>query len=538
MLLTRAEDAEQAVLAALILEPAALGTVSALLETDDFSQPRHSRIYSAMLRLSGRRRTIDPVTLVYELESLGDLAAIGGKDYIGWLLDCVPTAANVSYHAAIVREAARRRTLAAVLEEGSRLALAGQMGLPDIANVVRSALEAVEHDREDALRDAVRALDAAAPAPVRFIVEDLVTAGDIALFVGDGGSFKSSAAIHMAGAIAGGYRAFDRFKTQQSPVLIVSAEDPESVVRMRLEAFVAGHGWDRSRVLGNFHILADSGATLADERWRDHILEQVERTGAQFVVLDPVADMLSGDENSNSEMRAVLQFARALSAATSATPAFVHHAGKAGQEKRPLDRIRGASALASGARSILFFEDSDAGIRVGHLKMSRAPRLAPFVLQRAISSSPENHATWLTATLAFASERAVTRNRAEEFVVLQVTGAPRLLTTSDIKAAAKGTGISGEDVSRALRALQTSGRLAFETGPRNAKNWYVVTRPAVFDRVVADSLPSLPEPCPASSSEPADELAPLKGAGKLAGGVAGSGKFGPDESGWPTGAAE
>lgn len=511
-----AEDAEQAVLSAVLLEPASLDKVSSLLQPDDFSQRRHSRIMASMHRLAGGGCKIDPITLANDLESLGELAAVGGKDYIGWLLDVVPTAANVTYHAGIVLDQVQRRELARTLDEGSRLALAGQLGPADIASAVRTALETLERSRAVGRRAAVRALDAIDPKPIRFAIEGIMTAGDIALLVGDGGAFKSSAAIHMAGAIAGGYSVFDQFETQQGAALIVSAEDDESVIQMRLEAFVAGHRWDRTRVLGNAHILADSGATLADERWRAHILQEVQRTGARFVVLDPLADLLTGDENSNSEMRPVIRFARALSAATGATPTFVHHAGKAGPEKRPLDRIRGASALASAARSILFFDDTDAGVRVEHLKMSRGPKLAPFILKRTIDASPEDRANWLAATLRLVTERAVTRNRAEEFVIAQVTASPRGLTTSGLKTAAKGTGISGEDVSGALAALQACGQIGFEPGRRNSKHWFPASCRDTPGRVMQASLPTLPDGCPASSPELAGELAPLWGAGKLA----------------------
>src|SRR4029078_798787 len=41
----------------------------------------------------------------------GELEAAGGKDYIGFLVDAVPTAANIEYHAQIVREKAILRRL-------------------------------------------------------------------------------------------------------------------------------------------------------------------------------------------------------------------------------------------------------------------------------------------------------------------------------------------------------------------------------------------------------------------------------------------
>jgi replicative DNA helicase len=54
---------------------------------------------------------VDPVTLANELNRRGELDASGGKEYIGELIDAVPTAANVEYHARIVKEKALMRRL-------------------------------------------------------------------------------------------------------------------------------------------------------------------------------------------------------------------------------------------------------------------------------------------------------------------------------------------------------------------------------------------------------------------------------------------
>ena len=68
-----------------------------------------------MTRLARRGEVLgavlDPLTLADELERQGALAAAGGKDYIGTLLDVVPTAANIEYHVGIVKEKALRRRL-------------------------------------------------------------------------------------------------------------------------------------------------------------------------------------------------------------------------------------------------------------------------------------------------------------------------------------------------------------------------------------------------------------------------------------------
>src|SRR2546422_8813091 len=64
-----------------------------------------------MLSLTERGGVIDPVTLRDELSRRGDLDRAGGMEYIAALIDVVPTAANVDYHAKIVRDKAVLRRL-------------------------------------------------------------------------------------------------------------------------------------------------------------------------------------------------------------------------------------------------------------------------------------------------------------------------------------------------------------------------------------------------------------------------------------------
>ena len=76
------EDAEQAVLSAILSAPEALGAVSALLTPEDFDRPPHAQVYAAMLEVAARGDTITPVTLCDVLAARGGLDAVGGKDFI------------------------------------------------------------------------------------------------------------------------------------------------------------------------------------------------------------------------------------------------------------------------------------------------------------------------------------------------------------------------------------------------------------------------------------------------------------------------
>ncbi|HVT38995.1 MAG TPA: replicative DNA helicase [Gemmatimonadaceae bacterium] len=110
------EDAEQAVLGAMLLDADAIVRAVEIVDESMFYREAHRRLFRAMLSLHQAGGVLDPLTLANELDRQGALAAAGGKDYIGTLLDVVPTAANVEYHLRIVKEKALRRRLIEVAQ--------------------------------------------------------------------------------------------------------------------------------------------------------------------------------------------------------------------------------------------------------------------------------------------------------------------------------------------------------------------------------------------------------------------------------------
>jgi replicative DNA helicase len=95
----------------MLMDRDAVDRVNEIVDDTMFYREGNRRIFRAMVALAERGDVIDPLTLSEELSRRGELTASGGKDYIGFLVDAVPTAANVEYHARIVREKALRRRL-------------------------------------------------------------------------------------------------------------------------------------------------------------------------------------------------------------------------------------------------------------------------------------------------------------------------------------------------------------------------------------------------------------------------------------------
>jgi replicative DNA helicase len=105
------EDAEQAVIAAMLIDPDAILRAAEHLDDTMFYREAHRRIFRAMIALSERGDVVDALTLSEELARRGELEQSGGKDYLSLLIDAVPTAANIEYHARIVKEKALYRRL-------------------------------------------------------------------------------------------------------------------------------------------------------------------------------------------------------------------------------------------------------------------------------------------------------------------------------------------------------------------------------------------------------------------------------------------
>ncbi len=104
-------EAESSVLGAILLDNEAINLVLELLQPEDFYRESHRKMFRAMIELSDRSEPVDVITLSDCLKNRGDLDAVGGSAYLTSLNDFVPTAANVSHYARIVREKAILRHL-------------------------------------------------------------------------------------------------------------------------------------------------------------------------------------------------------------------------------------------------------------------------------------------------------------------------------------------------------------------------------------------------------------------------------------------
>lgn len=104
-------EAEQAVLAGILINNDSLNDVLEILSPDDFYRESHRYIFEAMISLYEEDSPIDLITLNEYLKRHKLLDKTGGVDYLGTLIDAVSTSAGITHHARIVRDLSIKRHL-------------------------------------------------------------------------------------------------------------------------------------------------------------------------------------------------------------------------------------------------------------------------------------------------------------------------------------------------------------------------------------------------------------------------------------------
>ncbi len=129
-------DAEQAVLGSMFLSKYALETVLEEITKEQFYLESHSKIFDAVKYLAEKGIPIDITTVTAELDQRKVLNNVGGVEYLTDVINCVPTAANVSQYLKIVEEKYLRRSL---IETATVIAGDGFSSTDNIGDILDTA---------------------------------------------------------------------------------------------------------------------------------------------------------------------------------------------------------------------------------------------------------------------------------------------------------------------------------------------------------------------------------------------------------------
>lgn len=104
-------EAEEAVIAALLVDPEAIFRISNILKPEHFYREKNGWIYESALSLWDRDEAINQITIAHELARQNRLEDAGGQAYLGDIIRQLPTSVGVEFYAQIVKRDSTYRGL-------------------------------------------------------------------------------------------------------------------------------------------------------------------------------------------------------------------------------------------------------------------------------------------------------------------------------------------------------------------------------------------------------------------------------------------
>jgi replicative DNA helicase len=107
-------EAEEAIIASLLVDPEAIYKVAPRLHADDFFREKNAWVYDACRALWDRSESINQITVSHELSRRNKLEDVGGASYLSRLVTDLPTSVGVESYAKDVVDCSLRRRLISV----------------------------------------------------------------------------------------------------------------------------------------------------------------------------------------------------------------------------------------------------------------------------------------------------------------------------------------------------------------------------------------------------------------------------------------
>lgn len=112
----RNDDAERAVIGAVLVRPELCDDVATVLRSSDFYVDAHRRIFARLVEMLAEAKGADLILLVQRLRESGELKEVGGEAYLAELMESAQSTAYAVRYAEIVRDLSIKRRLIAASE--------------------------------------------------------------------------------------------------------------------------------------------------------------------------------------------------------------------------------------------------------------------------------------------------------------------------------------------------------------------------------------------------------------------------------------
>lgn len=333
------QDAEEAVLGAILANPNIFMSIASFLKADDFFLERNRVIWEAYSRLSERGNPIDYLTLKHELIGLNKLEEIGGEAYLTYLANSVPTSVHAEVYGRIVERAAIRRKLIKTSEYIRVLALDEKLSLEAVLSEAESKLFSVSESTQirrefvplsdaishyyDRMEHLLQNRGGALGLPSGFRDLDSLLGGfqrsDLIVFAGRPGmgktSFMLSVALNAArlGARIGIFTM--EMGVEQLVQRLIAMETGINMQKLRLAQLTPQETKRFTEAvarINHFPIFIDDTPALTPIQIRTKARRLMHEFGLDMIMLDYMQLMTSGRHNDNNRVQEISYISRSL----------------------------------------------------------------------------------------------------------------------------------------------------------------------------------------------------------------------------------
>ena len=248
--------AEEAVIAALLIDEQAIYNVIPLVQPDEFYRDANRWTYEACVALAERGDTITLPTVAHELDRAGRLDQVGGEPWLAEIVSRHFTAIGVEAHARIIARDALYTRLIAAAGQIAQLAHEGGPDQERVLDHARRLIDAVDVSRPSAnsltAEDVIERMEAEGLSGGRPTITTGIKPLDLALAGGFGiGELVTIGARTSVGKTALAVRIAYSQCLKGIPVGYVVIEGADSKILHRMAAYQSGishsyalrHGW-------------------------------------------------------------------------------------------------------------------------------------------------------------------------------------------------------------------------------------------------------------------------------------------------------
>lgn len=384
--LPHSEESERAVLAAVLLDPRVLPTVSGRLRADDYYLEKHQILYQGMLDLQEDHTEIDLRTLQARLQQRGQLEKVGGVAYLASLDLDLPDLGRVENYVEIVKERSVRRRLITTSSAIIRDCLDGGM---DAEQALGRAEQAIFELGEDSvhrgfasigeiLHDTLEDLEERPGAtligvPTGFTDLDRMThglnRGNLIIIAGRPGMGKTSLALNISQHVAirekRGVAIYSLEMSQQELALRVLCSESNVPFAQLRRGHLSTNQWKRIHESAR---ACSAAPFYIDDSPNPSLLEVASKArrlkaekGIELLILDYMQLMQAGGryENRNLEIAAISrgmkQLAKELEIPVIALSQLSRNPERRGSDHRPqLADLRESGSIEQDADLVAF----------------------------------------------------------------------------------------------------------------------------------------------------------------------------------------